>query len=191
MFMFIAYAIDSRYPLTGWSIPGKLNEDYVQVNVVPANSIKGIAKGIVSALQNAHRSYHSVDLVILAAHGNTGYLQIGEGLTSGNADNFEDLARWMRIDLFGDGMRLHGCGVASSTDILGPKSTITNPQCIAGTTSPGFNGKGYVMLHGLAKAINRNVTAGVNCQYTDAGWKFEGPTVTVNPNGSWGLTTTT
>jgi hypothetical protein len=39
-----------------------------------------------------------------------------------------------------------------------------------------------------AYAIERNVTAGVNCQYTDSGWKFEGSTVTVNPNGSWGLT---
>jgi hypothetical protein len=185
--MFTVYAIDSRYPLTGWSISGKVNEDYVRVDVVPANSIKSIAASLVTALRNAHRSFHSVDLVILAAHGNTGYLQLGEGLTASNADKFDDLARWMRKDLYADGMQLHGCGVASSTNILGPGSTITNPQCIAGTTSPGFNGNGYKMLHALAKSVERNVTAGVNCQYTDSGWKFEGPTVTVNPNGSWGL----
>jgi hypothetical protein len=184
--MFTAYAIDSRYPSTGWSIAGKAQEDYVRVDVTPPYTIQYIAASLIVALLWARRPLHSVDLVILAAHGNTGYLQLGEGLTVDKAGKFAALAQWMTKDLFADGMRLHGCGVASSTDILGPGSTITAPVCVDGTTSPGFDGGGYKLLKELAKSIGRNVTAGVNCQYTNEGWKFQGPTVTVNPNGSWG-----
>ncbi|MHC5537220.1 hypothetical protein ACYOEI_03170 [Singulisphaera rosea] len=187
--MFTVYAIDSRYPSTGWSISGTIDVDYVRVNVTPAAKIEEIAMGMTRTLMYTNRKYHSVDLLILAAHGNSGYLQLGEGLTAEKAKQFKALAPWLKRDLYADGMRLHGCGVASSTNIVGPGSTITAPICVPGTTTPGFDGNGYKLLKALAVAIGRNVTAGVDCQYTDEGWKFEGPTVTVNPTGGWGLKT--
>lgn len=185
----IYYIIDIRYPY-GYKmitkLPGIERKDYLYHFVYPTQSIESIVKYTKRSIIEEKLGHHSVDMIRLCGHGNSAYVQIGEGLTESNADEFETLANFMKAAAYKDGIQIHGCGVGSDTNILGPGSTITNPVCVAGSASKG---KGYKLLKALANSIKRNVTAGLNCQYVDDDWKFEGPTITVCPGGSYAIVT--
>ena len=183
----IYYIIDIRYPY-GYKmitkLPGTLGKDYLYHFVYQSQSIKTIVQDTKRFVLDEKLGHRSMDMIRLCGHGNTGYLQIGEGLTESNADEFGDIANFLKTDVYRDGIQIHGCGVGSDTNILGSGSTITNPVCVAGSASKGT---GYKLLKKLANAVKRNVTAGLNCQYVDDDWKFEGLTITVNPGGSYAI----
>lgn len=165
-------------------LPGTYGKDFLFHYVYPSQSIKTIVQDTKRYILAEKFGHGSMDMIRICGHGNTGYVQIGDGLVEANAGEFGGLADFMKADAFKDGIQIHGCGVGSDTNILGPGSTITNPVCVAGSASKGG---GYKLLIKLASSVKRNVTAGLNCQYVDDDWKFEGPTITVNPNGSYGV----
>jgi hypothetical protein len=160
--------------------------DYLYHFVYPNQSIRRIVRDTKGFIQNAKLGYQSVDMIRLCGHGDSGFLQFGEGLNESNAGEFSELAPFMKRDLYRVGVEIHGCGVASDTSI-NAKSNINNPVCVPGSTQNGGRGSGFLIK--LAKAINRNVIAGINCQtiYNSADdWRFEGSTITVKPDGnSW------
>ena len=158
--------------------------------VYPNQSIRTIVREtrsyIFEYLNKKGLGVSSLDMIRLCGHGDSGYLEIGEGLTESNAQEFSPLAMFMKSDLSPIGLEIHGCGVGSDTSILEPGKTINNPICVPGSTQNG--GKGLNLLKKLAKAINRKVKAGLNCQYVTRfdNWTFEGSTITVTPDGnSW------
>ncbi len=159
--------------------------DYLYHFVYPSQSIKTIVRDTKGFILNAKLGYQSVDMIRLCGHGDSGKLQFGAGLNESNAGEFSELAPFMKRDLYRVGVEIHGCGVGSDTSIVGANATINNPVCVPGSTQNG--GRGLSFLTKLAKAINRNVKAGIHCQtvYNYAeDWKFEGPTITVKPDGN-------
>lgn len=184
----IFYVIDRRFPKS-FKIPGNSGKDFLYNYVDPGQKMSLVVYNAKRSILDSGLGQKSVDMIRLCGHGNTGFVQIGEGLTPKTAVEFKDLAAFMKANLYDDGIQIHGCGVASSSNILGAGSTITNPVCVAGTNN-GNSGNGYNLLKTLANAVGRNVTAGLNCQYVDDDWKFEGPTLTVNPGGSSALVKT-
>jgi hypothetical protein len=184
----IAYAIDTRYydpkDPDYYSKAGVWNKDYVVAIIWPGIKMDTVVQMIINSILAAGAGRHSVEKVRLAGHGNSGYMQFGEGLWDSNADEFEKLAPYLTVDQYKTGIELHGCGVGSSTAITAPGSSTSHPSCVPGTSGKG---KGYDLLLALAKAVNRNSAAGINCQLADSDWKFEGPYMIVNPNGSYGV----
>jgi hypothetical protein len=187
----IYYIIDVRYPGRYKMInqlPGTDGKDYLYHFVYETESIKGNVESTKQYISKAKLGHGSIDMVRLCGHGNTAYVQIGQGLQESTAGEFGALAGFLKAEAGADGIQIHGCGVGSDTNILGPGGTISAPQCIPGTAT---GGKGYKLLAKLANATKKNVTAGLNCQYVDSGWQWEGPTITVSPGGSYGITTIT
>ena len=193
----IYYIIDVRFP-NAYRRSSQLNarsgghqmadfENPILYHFVnPHQSIRTIVRDTRRYLLKAKLGARSVDMIRLCGHGNSGFLQLGEGLTESNASEFSELAFFMRSELSLIGIEIHGCGVASDTPITNPESKIKKPTCVPGSTQNG--GRGLNFLKKLAKAINQKVKAGINCQYVFHydNWKFEGPTITVAPNGhSW------
>jgi hypothetical protein len=183
----IAFAIDLRYVDASdpdyYSKAGQWRKDYVVAVISSTQDMKSAVASIIQSITSAGLGKHSVDLVRLAGHGNSGRMQFAEGLTKDNADAFEALAPYLTADAYKTGLELHGCGVASSSNVAGAGS-ISHPACVPGTAGKG---KGYDLLKALAEATNRNAAAGINCQYADSDWKFEGPYMIVNPNGSYAV----
>ena len=183
----IYYIIDTRFP-DGYKVitklPGTEGKDYLYHFVYASQTIKTIVQDTKRFILGGKLGNGSLDMIRLCGHGNSAYLQIGEGLTESNAGAFGDLATFLKADVFKDGIQIHGCGVGSDTNILGAGSTITNPICVPGSAKQG---DGWKFLCKLAASVKRNVTAGLNCQYVDNDWKFEGPTITVSPGGSFGV----
>lgn len=179
----VYYIIDVRFPKAfKRSVELKLQSatrtDYLYHFVYPNQSIKTIVCDTKRFILDARLGAQSVDMIRLCGHGNSGRLQFGEGLNESNAAAFSELAVFMKPDLNLIGVEIHGCGVGSDTSING---------CVPGSTQNG--GRGLNFLKKLAKAINRNVKAGLNCQTvynTFDDWRFEGMTITVKPDGnSW------
>ena len=194
----IYYIIDVRFPhafrrsvelnaRSGSDIMADFEFPSLYHFVYPSQSIKTIVNDTKRFILDAKLGFRSVDMIRLCGHGDSGLLQIGEGLSESNAAEFGALAAFMKADLYNIGVEIHGCGVGSDTSILGSASTINNPVCVPGSTQNGDHGLNF--LKKLAKSINRNVKAGLNCQYVSDrydNWKFEGLTLTVKPDGnSW------
>ena len=183
----IIYAVDDRYP-SGWRVA----QTRWLIRVTAVMTIQQIVAEIKSRVTTAGGGYNSIRTIILAGHGNAGYVQLGTGLTIAEVPHFTHLRNFMTPTPAENGIEIHGCGVASASSILGNGSTITNPICVSGMyeypeVRPGVRvvrGAGYALLAALANTVGRNVTAGLNCQYADANWAFEGPTITVAPSGS-------
>jgi hypothetical protein len=184
----IAFAIDTRYydPADPdyYSKAGVWGKDYVVAIIYPTMKMSAVVQIIINSIRWSGFGKNSVEKVRLAGHGNSGYMQFGEGLRESNADEFGALAPYLAVDVYGTGLELHGCGVGSSTAITAPGSSTSHPTCVPGNSGKG---KGYDLLLALAKATNRNSAAGINCQQADSDWKFEGPYMVVNPNGSYGV----
>jgi hypothetical protein len=194
----IYYIIDVRFP-HAYRRSAELNvrsgdvkfedfeTDILYHFVYPGESIRTIVRDTKKNILEAKWGYYSVDMIRLCGHGDSGQLQLGEGLTESNADQFSELAVCMKPDYQRIGVEIHGCGVASDTSVLGASSTINNPICVPGSSQNGDRGRNF--LKKLAKAIGRHVKGGLNCQYVldrYDDWKFEGPTITATPWGdSW------
>jgi hypothetical protein len=188
----IYYIIDRRFPRafrrsvdlgtrTGSDKLMDFEFPYLYHFVYPGQSIRTIVADTGRYMAQAKWGAGSVDMIRLCGHGNSGWLEIGEGLTEANTAAFSGLAGYMKRDSSRVGIEIHGCGVGSDTSIAG---------CVPGSTQQEKDPRGQILLTKLAKAINRNVKAGLNCQWVSENdnWKFEGPTITVKPDGtSWVL----
>lgn len=186
----IYYIIDVRVPgryKMILNIPGKLGKDYLYHFVYPTQSMATIVRDTKGFMVEAKLGNRSVDMIRLAGHGNSGYVQIGTGLTESTAPEFGKLASFLKADAFNDGVQIHGCGVGSDTNIASADSTPANITCIPGSAK---GGKGYRLLKKFADITRRNATAALDCQFLDPQWKFEGPTLTVCPGGSYAVSRT-
>jgi len=174
--------VRSGTPLMDFEFP------YLYHFVYSSQSIRSIVSDTKRYILQAKWGRGSIDMIRLCGHGDSGLLQIGEGLTEANAAEFGELAFYMKPDFRQVGVEIHGCGVGSDTSIVG-SGAVNAPVCVPGSTQQENNPKGLRLLTKLAKAINRNVKAGINCHYVSDrydNWKFEGPTITVRPDGvSW------
>lgn len=194
----IYYIIDTRFPHAfrrSVELNTRQGDDQMEdfefpslYHFVYANqSIKQIVQDTKRFMLDAKWGYYSVDMIRLCGHGDTGYLQFGEGLNESNAAEFSELSVFMKPDYSRVGVEIHGCGVGSDTSVVGAASTINNPVCVPGSSQNGDRGRNFLMK--LAKAVKRHVRAGINCQmvaHRYDNWKFEGPTITATPWGdSW------
>jgi hypothetical protein len=98
-------------------------KDYLYHFVFPTQSIKTTVRDtksfIVKANLGFQLGFQSVDMIRLCGHGNSGYLQFGEGLDESSAAEFSELALFIKPDLYAVGVEIHGCGVGSDTSISG------------------------------------------------------------------------
>ncbi|NQT37015.1 MAG: hypothetical protein HQ581_05975 [Planctomycetes bacterium] len=164
------YVIDTRSPFSGkgWHWPWTTVE-----------SLKVNGKDSVSAIVTriSKLAKEKIDCLLLCAHGNTGYLQLGkEGLTANNAHVLRSLKGKFADDA--KGIEVHGCGVGSDTNILKGHDKKNNAVCKPGTSG---GGNGFKFLKALATAAKAKATGALNCQYDDASFSFEGPTITAKP----------
>ena len=97
----------------------------------------------------------------LVAHGDSGRLELGEGLDAGTARYLSDLRKH-----FEDGSQIlvHGCGAASDSSILAGENSDGSRVHIPGTYRGGTMGHGYLFLKAIADATGVPVTGAVNAQ---------------------------
>jgi hypothetical protein len=166
----LMYVFDERWP---GAFESARHMPWTTVEVLKVRKDATITSIVTLIRENA---IEDIETLLLCAHGNSGYLQLGEGLNHGRANHFSRLAGKFES---GGVIEIHGCGVASSTDVLKGFDKKGGAVCKAGTQSS--SGAGELLLSALATATGASVKAALNCQLADAGFDFEGPTVTVKP----------
>lgn len=80
-------------------------------------------------------------------------------------------------------LEIHGCGVASETDVLKPGANPVRPRrsdSVPGTFSGNKNGRGLVYLKRVASFFNVPTVGAVDAQDLDS-WSYKGATVTAFP----------
>ena len=84
---------------------------------------------------------------------------------------------------------LHGCGVASETDVMKPGVAAEHPRredSVPGTFSGRPGGAGLMYLRRVAQVFNVPAVGAINVQSIPGrSWRFEGDTITVFPNGKF------
>src|SRR5262249_55417646 len=151
----------------------KVGRIYVSETTTIPNVVSGI-------LKMATDIGELIELLRLCGHGNSGVQQIGQyppGLNQTSASHFRSLVG--KFDSSGKGIELHGCGIASDTNIVKGVDKNDHAICKPGTDKKG--GVGYNFLKALADAAQVKVTGAINCQKADANYDWEGATVTVGP----------
>jgi hypothetical protein len=169
----IIFCFDPRWP--GTFIPYRSNVTIRHFRIQTTDSIQVIAQRIRSVAGS-----DSIETLYLCAHGNSGYLQLGTGLSSTTAPPFSLLNG--RFGSMGF-IQIHGCGVASTTSITAPGGTVEHPLVVPGTFTG--SGLGLELLRTLANLTGALVEAAIHAQYDDPLYTYEGPTVVVGRGGSF------
>jgi hypothetical protein len=169
----VIFCFDPRWP--GSFVPYRSNRTIRHFTVQRTDSIPMIVQRIRSVAGN-----DQIDTLYLCAHGNSGYLQLGTGLTPTTAPSFSVLSGRFASMGF---IQIHGCGVASSTSITAPGGTVEHPLVVPGTFTG--SGLGLELLRTLANHTGALVEAAINAQYDDPLYTYEGPTVVVGRGGSF------
>jgi len=125
---------------------------------------------VVRAIATDVRSQRSIWRLMLLAHGNSGWLELGTGLDSNSARFFSALRSYFTPN--GEGIEIHGCGVASSS--------VVTLEVQKGT---GQSWSGAAWLYELARVTGVQVMAAVDVQWTHDDGFFNGPYQVVQPNG--------
>ena len=116
----------------------------------------------------------------IAAHGRSGHLRLGAdpGLGVANATVLAPMRGL--VTGFPGGIKIWGCNVGSAavgTLDSGWASGETNLR----------SGAGFLLLQAIARVVGVPVTAAINEQWVQSAWRFLGPTITVEPFGSYRL----
>ncbi len=163
----IMYVYDRRWP-TRTPMRPKYPEDEVEsFYVEPEHTIATIAVFIKQRAKG-----RKITLLHLFGHGEPGILYLGKGLTKKSAHYLRPIRDLMAPD---GHVELHGCNVASAT----PTKLIDKYTCTPGSDAPYSVGRQF--LKAIAQAINKPVTAGIECQRDNVMTSFEGKKVTVKP----------
>jgi len=124
-------------------------------------------------------------IVRIAAHGNAGILFFPAMYNARLVHS-----RWDQLRAHYNPnaqLEIHGCGVASQTDVLKPRANARNPDLsdvVPGTFYGRADGLGLTYLRAVARTFGIPVTAGIDYQFVEPNdWQFEHDTVTVFPNG--------
>jgi len=132
---------------------------------------------------------HSIWLLRIMAHGNSGFLHLGGAyLDRYTCSQLTPLADYFTPG--GIGIAIHSCGPASDTSICRDpegvieRLTVDKNHCV---TVPGRlaagGGSGVEFLRKLARAARVPVRGGINPQTPDPRFRYEGPSVAVRPDG--------
>lgn len=105
----------------------------------------------------------------ILCHGNSAFLQLGNGISSANANVFSTLNGYFTPD--GPGVSVHACLVASS---------------VRGAPSLGGTKPGIRFLQSIAGATGAMVRASTRLQYGDS-FEFNGRLAIVRPDGRYGV----
>jgi hypothetical protein len=168
----IIYIIDANYPRQN-TAPYRDTSDVKAIKAGRGESFSFIFSRAFALV------YEPVELLRIAAHMNSGVIGLaGQRLELTDAHWFSILRdTWKKG---GKGIELHGCGVASDTDILKTEKPVV---CRAGTTSNGGPGRSF--LQAVADEAGTQVTGAVHCQQSDKWYKWEGATVTCKPKRAY------
>jgi|KBSMisStandDraft_5_1062788.scaffolds.fasta_scaffold378909_2 hypothetical protein len=178
----IVFAIQDDYdPLGGPNIGHELHRHVLSFS--NDNTIDEVVDGIYAKF----RRYGLIDCLYLVAHGNAGRVCIGDTLNARNASKFSRLnGAFSSHSRFNSrGIEIHGCAVASGTEI--------HPDWLAeyfdiGETGHGTrgNGIGYDFMRLLAQCTQTKVTGPIDEVYgLNVAFSYRGfPTMTVNPDGT-------
>lgn len=130
-----------------------------------------------------------IQVLRTVAHGNSGVYYF-PGLWNVNLIS-ADYAQLRSVFAPNARFELHGCGLASETDIVKPGVDPRDARVentVPGTFSGKTNGAGLVYLRRVASVFGVQVVAGINVQFVSQNsWRFEGDTVTVFPNGKFAM----
>jgi len=171
----IIYLHDSRSPYRRYQkfTAHKAASDLEHIVVAPVMSIPKIAQAVIKKAGKRNNIW----LLVMLAHGNKGWLQLGQGLTAATASQFGALRPYMTPT--GKGIEILGCAVASDTPVA------DNPfvgLCGTGRSSPT---SGVNMLIALAKAVGCTVKGAIDAQAADTDGRYNGPYVMVKSNGTF------
>jgi len=142
------------------------------------------AQQIVDAIQKVSAGYNIRVLRILS-HGNSGQLAFPNlEDASSISSKFKQLQK--RFSPLGR-VEIHGCGVASETDILKPGviTPRTKDDCRPGRFTGARDGNGVVFLYALARTFGVQTIGAVDVQWADDFWSYDGVTVTLTPGGKF------
>lgn len=187
----VLYVFDERYPIREIK-PGLHAQKTVRRLVVgPKVPIPETVRMIIDALASGEK----IELLRLCAHGDSGGLILGSGLVSANTEGLRPLRLHMDTNagLQSKKVEIHGCGVASDTSVLKPNTNPTHPgtgDVLPGSFSGqrdhvGFGGRGYMFLLSVAVCVMAKVEGAVNVQAANSGFRYQGQSVIVAPNGEF------
>lgn len=174
--------------------------------VVPVSDTMD-SNAIVQAIEQRLARGATIDRLHLASHGNSGTLFMGRGLRANNLQPFGRLASRIAGRPLRPSVLVHGCAVASATEIRGYTSTGMTGQQFAeatpGNVASGVEwgapteervrqnircGAGFRFLAALASVTRAGAVGAVQAQDVDRvarnGWQIEGATITVFPAGN-------
>ncbi|NEV63718.1 hypothetical protein [Thiorhodococcus minor] len=122
-------------------------------------------------LERANQQGGGLGVVRLISHGNSGFVQLGSGLTSQSVRDFQLLrgrfvGRYPKIEV-------HACGVLSGQPV-----TLARP-----TGTIDLSSAGQALMQSLANAAQVLVIAAYDVQDADGRMRFEGPIRHFRPRG--------
>lgn len=142
------------------------------------------AQQIVDAIQKVSSGYQ-IKVMRILSHGNAGQLafpNLGDAWSISSKfkqlrPRFAPLAR----------LELHGCGVASETNVLKPG--VIKPRnrddCVPGRFTGDPDGDGITFLFAIARTFNVITIGAVDIQFADESWSYDGVTVSITPAGKF------
>ena len=142
---------EARWTRVIRSLPGHDDAQIVFVNAT--DQIQPLMRQVVELV----RTPWSIWMLRILAHGAPGYVELGTGVRAEQARDFSILAHSMTpARMGGRGVQIHGCNVGESRG-------------------------GSRLLQQIANAIGLPVTASPRVQNPDTNFRFEGTSVTVEP----------
>jgi hypothetical protein len=196
--MGILWLVDRRPPLGGFSAVPENGAGTTVIEANPRQSAEALYASPLREVLAAAASLGPYNLVRIVCHGEAGHLFFSrEGITDGNANAIGALHGQIQAARNRVGIEIHGCGVASSW--LPAPRQVPEHQIGFDTTrtvyDPGqlnYGGWGAIpderallelpgirLLVRMARAAGVGVKGGINYQWSDAGWSYEGPTISV------------
>jgi hypothetical protein len=131
---------------------------------------------VIAAVANRSQGDGSIWQLMVNCHGNPGAIDLGTGLNTANARYFRGLRRFMHHR--GKGILIGCCYAAAGKEVFG-----TAKGCIREQSYPG---NGLSLLIEIARHADVPVMGALDQQLT---WELNGPVLTVQPNGTYTVTT--
>ena len=178
----IIYLHDYRSPWPRY-LKFKPHQNATDVEHIVVSKVMSMDQVVEAVIRKAAKP-KSIWLLLLLAHGNQGYLELGTGLTKDTCHHFHDLREFMTPG--GEGIEIHGCAVASNSPIADYPFLPHNERLkhLKGTAESSRTA-GVNMLKALARAGNCIVKGAIDAQWVDRDGKYNGHYVVVKPTGTF------
>jgi hypothetical protein len=171
-----------------------IGADDVRRIVEPHAALDAWVEEVRAELERREVPPHSVRSLKIAAHGTSGYIGLGAGLTFDLVWRLFPLARYVApAASFHRTVVLNGCNVASTWTrperfMDGtPTGLVQGDMCDGWSTPAITSAEGYHLLLNFARLFHGAAVAGIDSQPGGTQWDLRGPTLTVRPDGSYQL----